>query len=88
MRDAQTESVDEATADLAAAKERHRVGVAALSDELQAQTSLSQAQLQLETLDSNLQAALVRPDPAGPGSMVAFRGPETPSSGAVGQCQS
>ena len=57
LRDAQIESVNEATADLAAAKERHRVGVAALSDELQSQTALSQAQLQLETLESNLQAA-------------------------------
>jgi len=57
LRDAQTVSVEEATADLAAAKERHRVGVAALSDELQSQTALSQAQLQLETLESNLQAA-------------------------------
>jgi outer membrane protein len=57
LREAQTESVNEATADLAAAKERHRVGVAALSDELQSQTALGQAQLQLETLESNLQAA-------------------------------
>jgi outer membrane protein TolC len=57
LHDAQKVSVEEATADLAAAKERHRVGVASLSDELQAQTALSQAQLQLETLESQLQAA-------------------------------
>jgi len=36
--------------------------------------------------DSSLQAALVRPAPSGPGSMVSFRGTATPVSGAVGQC--
>lgn len=36
--------------------------------------------------DSSLQAALVRPAPSGPGSMVSFRGNATPVSGAVGQC--
>ena len=38
--------------------------------------------------DSRLHAALVRPAPSGPGSMVSFRGPESPVSGTVGQCQS
>src|SRR6478609_5320537 len=36
--------------------------------------------------DSNLQAALVRPAPSGPGSMVAFRGTESPVAGTAGQC--
>jgi len=38
--------------------------------------------------DNSLSAALVRPAPSGPGSMVSFRGPESPASGTVGQCQS
>lgn len=57
LRDAQTATVQEAQADLAAARERHRVGVATLQEELQARTQLSQQQLQLETLESDLLAA-------------------------------
>jgi len=37
--------------------------------------------------DNGLSAALVRPAPSGSGSMVSFRGPETPVTGAAGQCQ-
>lgn len=57
LRDAQLATVQEAQADLAAAQERHRVGVATLQEELQARTQLSQEQLQLETLESDLLAA-------------------------------
>ena len=38
-------------------------------------------------VDGRLHAALVRPAPSGPGSMVGFRGPEAPVTSAVGQCQ-
>lgn len=56
-RDAQKSSVDLAQAALDAANERHRVGLATIADVLQAQTALSQAQLQLESLDGGLQIA-------------------------------
>lgn len=57
LRDAQITSVNEAKADLAAATERHRVGVATLEEELQTQTALSQATLQLESLEASLATA-------------------------------
>lgn len=56
-RDAQKAAVDEATAALDAANERHRVGLATIADVLQAQTARSEAQLQLETLEGTLQVA-------------------------------
>jgi outer membrane protein TolC len=56
-RDAQQSSVDEASAALDAANERHRVGLATIADVLQAQTARSQAVLQLETLQGSLQIA-------------------------------
>lgn len=55
LREAQLASVRDAQANLAAAEERHRVGVATIADVLQARTALSQAQLALETVEGNLQ---------------------------------
>lgn len=54
LRDAQRNSLDEAKAALAAAEQRHKVGLATIADELQARTALSQAELALETLDGEL----------------------------------
>jgi outer membrane protein TolC len=55
QRDAQRSAVDLASKALDAANERHRVGLATIADVLQAQTARSQAELQLQTLDGNLQ---------------------------------
>ncbi len=52
---AQRSTVAEARTNLEAARERHRVGLATVADELQAQTALSQAELDLETTEGNLQ---------------------------------
>jgi outer membrane protein len=57
LRDAQRISLDEARAVLAAAEQRHKVGLATIADELQARTALSQAELALETLDGELSIA-------------------------------
>jgi outer membrane protein len=57
LRDAQQVAVTEAEADLAAAAERHRVGVASVEEELQTRTALSQARLQLHTLTADLFSA-------------------------------
>src|SRR5258708_8408370 len=54
LRDAQQAVVQEATTNLAAAQDRHEVGLATIADVLQAKTALSQAQLTLETLDGAL----------------------------------
>ena len=54
LRDAQGVVVQEATTNLAAAQDRHEVGLATIADVLQAKTALSQAQLALETLDGAL----------------------------------
>jgi outer membrane protein len=54
LRDAQQVAVAEAEADLAAAAERHRVGVASIEEVLQTRTALSQARLQLHTLEADL----------------------------------
>ncbi len=54
LRDAQRAAFDEATANLAAATDRHNVGLATIADVLQARTARSQAQLDLETLDGQL----------------------------------
>jgi TolC family type I secretion outer membrane protein len=54
---AQQSTVQEATANLQAAEQRHKVGLATIADELQAKTALAQAQLALETTQGNLQAA-------------------------------
>ncbi|HJT16666.1 MAG TPA: TolC family protein [Thermoanaerobaculia bacterium] len=52
--DAQEGTIKERQAELDAAQERHRAGVATINDVLQAQTALSQAQLTYETLQQNL----------------------------------
>ena len=52
---AQQTSVKEAQTNLAAAEQRHRVGLATIADVLQAKTALSQAQLALETIEGTLQ---------------------------------
>ena len=57
LRDAQRVVVKEATANLAAAQDRHEVGLATIADVLQAKTALSQAQLNLESLDGALDIA-------------------------------
>lgn len=55
QRDAQQSSLDLATRALDAANERHRVGLATIADVLQAQTARSQAELELETLEGQMQ---------------------------------
>jgi outer membrane protein TolC len=52
---AQQTTVAEARTNLEAAQDRHQVGLATVADELQAKTALSQAQLDLETVEGNLQ---------------------------------
>lgn len=52
---AQRTTLDEAQANLEAAEERRRVGVATIADVLQARTAASQAQLDLQTTEGNLQ---------------------------------
>lgn len=54
---AQQTTVAEARANLAAAEERHRVGVATIADVLQARTAASQAELAAETTEGNLQTS-------------------------------
>jgi outer membrane protein TolC len=54
---AQRTTVIEARANLAAAEERHRVGVATIADVLQARTAASQADLAAETTEGNLQTS-------------------------------
>jgi outer membrane protein len=54
---AQRTTVAEARSNLAAAEERHRVGVATIADVLQARTAASQAELAAETTDGNLQTS-------------------------------
>jgi outer membrane protein TolC len=54
QRDAAKVALDEATAALDAANERHRVGLATIADVLQARTARSQAELALETLDGSV----------------------------------
>src|SRR5690242_6902861 len=57
LLNAQQSTVQEATANMQAAEQRHQVGLATIADELQAKTALAQAQLTLETTQGNLQAA-------------------------------
>src|SRR5207247_1805175 len=51
---AQQTTLQEAQANLEAAEQRHRVGLATIADVLQAKTALSQAQLTLETIEGTL----------------------------------
>jgi outer membrane protein TolC len=57
LRDAQVVAVNESRADVAAAEERERVGVATIADVLQTRTALAQARFQLATLEGNLMGA-------------------------------
>lgn len=50
-------SVAEADSNLASARQRNRAGVATIADVLQAETLLAQAQLDLETVEGNLEVA-------------------------------
>jgi outer membrane protein TolC len=52
---AQREALAEADTNLAAAEERHRVGLATIADVLQARTAASQAELLAETTEGNVQ---------------------------------
>jgi TolC family type I secretion outer membrane protein len=52
---AQQEAVAEADTNLAVAEEQHRVGLATIADVLQARTAASQAELQGEIIEGNLQ---------------------------------
>lgn len=52
---AQREALAEADTNLAAAEERHRVGLATIADVLQARTAASQAELLVETTEGNLE---------------------------------
>ena len=54
---AERSAIAEAQANLNAAQGRNRVGLATIADVLQAKTALSQEQLNLETIQGNLQAA-------------------------------
>jgi outer membrane protein len=54
---AQRTTLAEAQANLEAAEERRRVGVATIADVLQARTAASQAQLDLQSIEGNLQTA-------------------------------
>lgn len=54
---AQRTTLAEARANLTAAEERHRVGVATIADVLQARTAASQAELAAQTTEGNLQTS-------------------------------
>ncbi|GAC1484969.1 MAG: TolC family protein [Gemmatimonadaceae bacterium] len=54
---AERSAIAEAQANLNAAEQRNKVGLATIADKLQARTALSQEQLNLETTEGNLQAA-------------------------------
>ncbi|MEO8578602.1 MAG: TolC family protein [Gemmatimonadales bacterium] len=54
---AERSAIAEAQANLNAAEQRNRVGLATIADVLQARTALSQEQLNLETIQGDLQAA-------------------------------
>jgi outer membrane protein len=57
LRNAQRTALEEATANLASANDRHDVGLATIADVLQARTAQSQAQLDLETYEGQLNVA-------------------------------
>ena len=54
---AERSAIAEAQANLTSAQQRNKVGLATIADVLQAQTARSQEQLNLETIQGNLQAA-------------------------------
>ena len=55
LLEAQRTTVEEARTNLVAAEERRRVGLATVADVLQARTAASQAQLDLQTIEGNVQ---------------------------------
>jgi outer membrane protein len=55
LSSAQRTTLEEALTNLTAAEERRRVGVATIADVLQARTAASQARLDLETIEGNVQ---------------------------------
>jgi outer membrane protein len=57
LLEAQRTTLNEAQVNLAAAEERRRVGLATIADVLQARTAASQAQLDLQATEGNLQTA-------------------------------
>ncbi len=57
LLEAQRTTLHEARANLEAAEERRRVGLATIADVLQARTAASQAQLDVQTTEGNLQTA-------------------------------
>jgi outer membrane protein TolC len=57
LLEAQRTTLKEARANLEAAEERRRVGLATIADVLQARTAASQAQLDVQTTEGNLQTA-------------------------------
>jgi outer membrane protein len=57
LLDAQRTALREAEVNLAAANERHRVGVATVADVLQARTAASQAELAAQTTEGDLQTS-------------------------------
>jgi outer membrane protein len=57
LRDAERSALEEATANLASAEERHRVGLATIADVLQARTAQAQEELNLETLEGQVLVA-------------------------------
>ncbi len=84
-RDAQVESVNEAEADLAAATERQRVGVATVQEVLQTRTALSQARFQLATYEGNRLGARGNLAQAmGLSANTRFEIPEVTASDSVG----
>lgn len=86
LRDAAQASVQEAKANLDAAEERHRVGLATIADVLQARTALSQAQLDLETQEGALHTALgALASSMGLPANTRFDVPTVPSTDSVRQ---
>ena len=57
LLNAQRSAIAEAQANLTAAEQRNKVGLATIADVLQAKTAYSQERLNLETIQGNLQAA-------------------------------
>jgi outer membrane protein len=57
LLNAQRSQIAEAQANLTAAEQRNKVGLATIADVLQAKTAYSQERLNLETIEGNLQAA-------------------------------
>ncbi len=57
LRGAERSAIAEAEGNLTSAEQRNKVGLATIADVLQARTALSQEQLNLETIEGNLQAA-------------------------------